>query len=151
MAIQFNDLDAVRAEISEEFGAWSDPLTVTQEMINDFAELTGDRQWIHVDTERAKDGPFGTTIAHGFLTLSLMPSLIEMPIQLEGMSTVVNYGSSKLRFLSPVPVGSQLQGRTRLADATAKSNGTLITMGVDISVVGAEKPSILYESLLLFI
>lgn len=151
MAIQFNDIDAVRAEISEEFGAWSDPVTVTQEMINEFAELTGDHQWIHVDPDRAKDGPFGTTVAHGFLTLSLMPSLISMPVQLEGMSAVVNYGSSKLRFLSPVPSGSQVQGRSRLADATPKGSGTLLTMGVDISVVDAEKPSILYESLILYV
>lgn len=151
MAIQFNDIDAVRAEISEEFGAWSDPVTVTQEMINEFAELTGDHQWIHVDAARAKDGPFGTTVAHGFLTLSLMPSLIKMPVQLEGMSAVVNYGSSKLRFLSPVPSGSQVRGRSRLADAAPKGSGTLLTMGVDISVVDAEKPSILYESLILYV
>lgn len=151
MAIQFNDIDAVRAEISEEFGAWSDPVTVTQEMINEFAELTGDHQWIHVDAARAKDGPFGTTVAHGFLTLSLMPSLIKMPVQLEGMSAVVNYGSSKLRFLSPVPSGSQVRGRSRLADAAPKGSGTLLTMRVDISVVDAEKPSILYESLILYV
>lgn len=151
MAIPFNDIAAIQAEISEEFGAWGEPITVTQEMINEFAELTGDRQWIHVDVERATAGPFGAPIAHGFLTLSLMPSLISQPVELSGQSAAVNYGSSKLRFLSPVPAGSQLHGRTRLANAEAKGSGTLITIGVDISVVDAEKPSIMYESLILFV
>lgn len=149
--IPFDDHDALRALISEDFGDWGAPVTVTQEMINQFAELTGDHQWIHVDQERAKAGPFGTTIAHGFLTLSMMPSLIDMPVQCSGMSTVVNYGAGKLRFLSPVPAGSELVGRTRLAGVDAKGKGTLLTIGVDISVVNADKPSILYESLLLYL
>jgi len=149
--VPFDDHEALRAMVSDEFGDWGDPVTVTQDMINDFADLTGDHQWIHVDQERARTGPFGTTIAHGFLTLSMMPSLINMPVQCSGMSTVVNYGAGKLRFLSPVPAGSELVGRTRLAGVEPKGKGTLLTIGVDISVVNADKPSILYESLLLYL
>jgi len=151
MAIQFNDFETLRTHVSDDYGPWGEPITVTQEMINDFAELTGDRQWIHVDVERANAGPFGGPIAHGFLSLSLMPSLIQQPVELTGQSAAVNYGSSKLRFLAPVPAGAELQGRTRLADVTEKGSGTLITIGVEIGVVGAEKPSVLYESLILFV
>ena len=91
-AIAFDDIDAINAQASEEYGEWGDELVVTQEMINQFADLTGDHQWIHVDVERCeKESPFGGPIAHGFLTLSLMPSLISMPVQLTGMKNVVNF------------------------------------------------------------
>ena len=106
-AIAFDDIDAINAQASEEYGEWGDELVVTQEMINQFADLTGDHQWIHVDVERCKkESPFGGPIAHGFLTLSLMPSLISMPVQLTGMKNVVNFGSGGLQFRRPGPAGA---------------------------------------------
>ena len=87
-AIAFDDIDAINAQASEEYGEWGDELVVTQEMINQFADLTGDHQWIHVDVERCeRESPFGGPIAHGFLTLSLMPSLIKIPVELTGMTS----------------------------------------------------------------
>src|SRR3954470_19352811 len=102
--IRFDDLDALNAEASEDFGPWGEAIDVTQEMVDQFAELTGDRQWIHIDVERAKKGPFGGTIAHGFLTLSLLPSLGVQALRVVGQGSAVNYGAEKLRFLSPVPI-----------------------------------------------
>ena len=88
----------------------SDWLTVTQDQINQFAQATGDQQWIHVDPERAKDGPFGTTIAHGFLTLSLLPAFFATAFKIQNVRMGVNYGLNKVRFTSPVPVGSKVRG-----------------------------------------
>jgi len=117
-AIAFDDIDAINAQASEEYGEWGDELVVTQEMINQFADLTGDHQWIHVDVERCeKESPFGGPIAHGFLTLSLMPSLISMPVQLTGMKNVVNFGSGGLQFRRPVPAGATLHARSRVVRA----------------------------------
>ena len=115
-AIRFDDLDAINALASDEFGEWGDEVEVTQQMIQGFADLTGDHQWIHVDVERAqRESPFGAPIAHGFLTLSLLPSLIGSgPVKVTGQSAAVNYGAESLRFLSPVPAGSKIHARTRL-------------------------------------
>jgi acyl dehydratase len=144
--IQFDDIDALTAAASEEFGAWGPELTVTQEMIDQFAELTGDRQWIHIDVERAiKESPFGGPIAHGFLTLSLIPRLMSTNIQLTGQANAANYGATKLRFIAPVPAGSQVHSRSRLVEAEARPKGTLITTEIEVGVVGATKPAILYS------
>jgi len=115
--IRFDDVEALSAKISEEWGPFGEPLEVTQETINGFADLTGDHQWIHVDVERCKkESPFGGPIAHGFLTLSLMPKIGagDPGFQIVGQGNVTNYGSDKLRFLSPVPSGSKLHGRIDL-------------------------------------
>jgi hypothetical protein len=146
-AIRFDDIDALNAAITDEFGEWGEPLTVTQDMINQFAELTGDRQWIHVDVERAiKESPFGGPVAHGFLTLSLLPRVMtNRDLTVTGFKSAANYGGSKLRFLAPVPAGSQIYGRTRLAAAEAKPKGTLVTLEVEIRVVGADRPAVLYS------
>ena len=151
-AIPFDDLDAINALASDEFGEFGDAVEVTQEMIQGFADLTGDHQWIHVDVERCKkESPFGGPIAHGFLTLSLLPQLIGSgPVRLTGQSAAVNYGAESLRFLSPVPAGSKLHARTRLVRAEAKSGGTLLTNEAEIRVVGAEKPAILYRMQVLY-
>jgi acyl dehydratase len=151
-AIRFDDLDAINALASEEFGEFGDAIEVTQEMIQGFADLTGDHQWIHVDVERAKaESPFGAPIAHGFLTLSLLPSLIGGgPVKVAGQSAAVNYGAESLRFLSPVPSGSKVHARTRLVGAAAKSGGTLLTTEADVRVVGAEKPAIIYKMQVLY-
>ncbi|NBS48155.1 MAG: MaoC family dehydratase, partial [Betaproteobacteria bacterium] len=89
-------------------------IEVTQQQINQFAEATGDHQWIHVDADKARAGPFGTTIAHGFLTLSMLPRFFESAFELRGSRMGINYGLNKVRFTSPVPVGSRLRGRMTL-------------------------------------
>ena len=151
-AIRFDDLDAINALASEEFGEFGDAIEVTQEMIQGFADLTGDHQWIHVDVERCqKESPFGGPIAHGFLTLSLLPSLSKTAgVALSGQTNAVNYGAEGLRFLSPVPAGSKLHARARVVGAVAKSGGTLLTTEFEIRVVDAEKPAILYKMQVLY-
>lgn len=150
--IRFDDLDAINALASDEFGEWGEPIEVTQDMIQQFADLTRDQQWIHVDVERTrKESPFGGPIAHGFLTLSLLPALTRgRYLNLTGMSTAINYGAESLRFLAPVPSGSQVHARTRLVRAEAKSGGTLVTTEVEARVVGAEKPALLYRMQVLY-
>ncbi len=105
--IQFDDIETLRAQISEEFGPFGNEVEVSQKTIDQFAEVTGDHQWIHLDAERCKkESPFGTTIAHGFLTLSLLPKLsggADDEFVIAGAGNVTNYGSDGLRFLSPVP------------------------------------------------
>jgi acyl dehydratase len=150
--IAFDDVDALNAAASEDFGEWGAPLEVTQETINQFAELTGDHQWIHVDVERAKkESPFGGPIAHGFLTLALLPRLGAGGVKITAARSTTNYGAESLRFLSPVPAGSQIHGRSRLVKAEARTNGgTLVTNEIEVRVVGAEKPALLYRMQLLF-
>ena len=154
--IPFDDIDALQAKVSEEFGEFGEPLEVTQEMIDKFADLTGDHQWIHVDVERAKkESPFGGPIAHGFLTLSLLPRLSAktptagdfVPV---GFGNAVNYGSDKLRFLSPVPSGSKVHSRMRLAEVSAIPKGTRVVQEVAVHVVGSDRPAILYSMITLY-
>ncbi len=149
--VQFDDIDAINALASDTFGEWSSTIEITQDMINSFAEITGDRQWIHIDVERSiKESPFGGPVAHGFLTLSLMPSLAMFPIKMTGHGSAVNYGAESLRFLSPVPAGSEVHGRVRLVGAVAKPKGTLITTEAEIAAVGSEKPALLYRMQVLY-
>lgn len=147
MGIRFDDIDAINAAISDDYGEWGPTFEMTQDKVNQFAELTGDHQWIHVDLERAKAGPFGGPIAHGFFTLSLMASIVKLPADFEGVSNGVNYGANKLRFLSPVPVPSTLHAKSRLLRAEKKGPGTLLTSEAVIHVVGNDKPAVLYEML----
>ena len=149
--IRFDDVDGLNAAVSEEFGPWGPPTKVTQEMVDAFAELTGDHQWIHSDVERARAGPFGGTIAHGFLTLSLLPALGAQTVRITGQSSAVNYGAERLRFLAPVPIPSEIHARGRLVKAEARPKGTLITTEADVSVVDAEKPSLLYMMQVLYL
>jgi hypothetical protein len=109
---RFDDVDAMNAAASEEFGEWGPEIAITQEMINEFADLTGDHQWIHVDVERAvRESPFGGPIAHGFLTLSLLPRMMtESSTTITGHTNAANYGADKLRFIAPVPAGSSTAG-----------------------------------------
>ena len=149
-AIPFDDIDAINALASDEFGEWGKEFEVTQDLINGFAELTGDRQWIHVDVERAKqESPFGGPIAHGFLTLSLIPQLGVTPVKLTGQRSATNYGAEGLRFLSPVPAGAKIHARSRVIGAVEKK-GTLVTVEIEVAVVGAEKPALLYKMQLLY-
>jgi acyl dehydratase len=144
--MRFDDIDALNGAATEEFGEWGPELTVTQEMIDQFAELTGDRQWIHVDVERAlKESTFGGPVAHGFLTLSLIPQLMaDDMVKITGQTNAANYGADKLRFVAPVPAGSPVHSRSRLVDAKARPKGTLVTTEIEIAVVGAERPALLY-------
>ena len=149
--IRFDDVDGLNAAVSEAFGPWGPPTKVTQEMVDAFAELTGDHQWIHSDVERARAGPFGCTIAHCFLTLSLLPALGAQSVRITGQSSAVNYGAERLRFLAPVPIPSEIHARGRLVKAEARPKGTLITTEADVSVVDAEKPSLLYMMQVLYL
>ena len=151
--IRFDDIDALRAKVSETFGGWGPEVEVTQEMINKFAELTGDHQWIHVDVERAKrESPFKGTIAHGFLTLSLLPTLrAASDLRIVCYGNATNYGSDKLRFVSPVPAGSKVHARARLVAAEAKPEGTPVRQGVAVHVVGSDdRPALTYTMLVLY-
>ena len=149
--IRFDDFEALEGAISEEFGPWGPEVEITQDMIQRFADLTGDHQWIHVDVEKARQGPFGGPIAHGFLTASVMPKL-EPPWghELVGFGTIVNYGCESFRFLAPVPAGSKLHARGRLVGVRQHKTGTLLTRELSIHVVGNEKPSLVYRGMLIY-
>jgi hypothetical protein len=150
--VRFDDIDALNAAASDDFGPWGPPVKVTQDMVDAYADLTGDHQWIHSDIERAKrDSPFGGTIAHGFLTLSLLPAMGAQTIRITGQSSAVNYGAEKLRFLAPVPIPSEVHARGRLVRAEARPKGTLVTTEADVSVVDGDKPSLLYTMQVLYL
>jgi hypothetical protein len=152
--IRFDDIETLKSFISEEFGPWGQPIEITQKTINDFADVTGDHQWIHIDVERCKkESPFKTTIAHGFLTLSLLPKLSGSAADgyaVTGYGNATNYGAESLRFLSPVPAGSKVHARRRLKGVEATPKGTKITSQVAIHVVGSEKPALLVDSIVLY-
>jgi acyl dehydratase len=120
---------------------YSEYRTVTQEQVNLFAEATGDHQWIHVDPERARSGPFGGTIAHGYLTLSLLPVLLSQVLRVGGVSMGINYGANRVRFPSPVPVGSEVRAGATLVAIEEVSGGVQVTLDVTVEVRGAAKPS----------
>jgi acyl dehydratase len=140
----FNGVDELRAAAGSEIGV-SDWVTVEQTQIDQFAESTGDHQWIHVDPERAAEGPFGSTIAHGFLTLSLLPVLIGQVYRIDGVKMGVNYGLNKVRFTSPVPVGSKVRGKIELVDVADAGGGVQLTNKVTVEIEGAERPALVAE------
>ena len=144
--IRFGDIERLRSKISELFGPWGPEVEVTQEMINRFADLTGDHQWIHVDVERCKrESPFRQPIAHGFLTLSLIPRLrAKSDFQIVGYGNATNYGADKLRFTAPVPAGSKIHARSRLVAVEAKPAGTQVTTEIHVHVVGQDRPALIY-------
>jgi acyl dehydratase len=143
----FETLAELAQHVGEEV-AVSDWLTITQEQVNLFAQATGDHQWIHVDVERAKKGPFGAPIAHGFLTLSLLPKLIESTLAIRQSRMGVNYGLNKVRFTAPVPVGSRVRARvTLLAADPIDNNGYQFTWNVVIELDGSSKPACVAESI----
>jgi hypothetical protein len=152
--IRFDDIETLKSFISEQFGPWGQPVEITQKTINDFADVTGDHQWIHIDVERCKkESPFKTTIAHGFLTLSLLPKLSGSAADgyaVTGYGNATNYGAESLRFLSPVPAGSKVHARRRLKGVEATPKGTKVTSQVAIHVVGSEKPALLVDSIVLY-
>ena len=121
-------------------------LEIDQKRINEFAQATGDPQWIHVDPVRAATGPFGTTIAHGFLTLSLLPWMGEHAFDIQGQRMGINYGLNKVRFPAPVPVGSRLRGHFKLMDCEPLDGGWQLVMEVTIEREGGDKPVCVAES-----
>jgi acyl dehydratase len=134
-------VEGVQSLVGQHLGH-SDWVTVTQEQVNQFAEATGDHQWIHVDPERAKkESPYGGPIAHGYLTLSLIPSLLPQIVTFDGFRMGVNCGTEKVRFPSPVPVGSRVRAGASLESATPFDGGVQLNMGVTIEVEGASKPA----------
>jgi acyl dehydratase len=132
-------VEALRAAVGEQLGT-SDWHLVTQEMVDAFADVTGDHQWIHVDRERAAAGPFGGAIAHGFLTLSLAPVLVFEVLEVTGMAMSVNYGMDRVRFPAPVPVGSRVRASVELTELTDVAGGVQVTLRATIEREGGEKP-----------
>lgn len=141
----FTSAEELRAAVGEQLGH-SDWLEVDQKRIDLFAEATGDHQWIHVDPERAATGPFRTTIAHGYLTLSLLPLFVPQIMRVEGMRMGVNYGTNKVRFPSPVPVGSRLRATAVLKGVEDAGGGVQVTAVVTVEREGGEKPACVAES-----
>jgi acyl dehydratase len=139
-------LDEVQAYVGKELGV-SEWHEVTQEKINEFAQVTGDDQWIHIDVERAKDTPFGGTIAHGYYTLSLAPRFSYDMFSLQGFAFGVNYGLNRVRFPAPLPVGSRVRMRATLASVEEIPGGAQITTELVFERDGAEKPVCVAESL----
>jgi acyl dehydratase len=142
----FNSKEEIIAAKGETLGT-SDWLTITQEQVNRFADATMDHQWIHIDVERAKQGPFGGPIAHGFLTLSLLPKLNSETYRFEGAKMAINYGLNRVRFPSPVLVGSRVRSTTELADVTKVEGGLQLTIKSVIEIEGGIKPACVAEGL----
>jgi acyl dehydratase len=143
----FQTLAELATHVGQEV-AVSDWITVTQQQVNQFAEATGDHQWIHVDVEKAKAGPFGAPIAHGFLTLSMLPRFFESSFEIVESRMGVNYGLNKVRFTAPVPVGSRLRARMKLlACDPIDNNGVQMTWEVMVEREGSPKPVCVAESI----
>ena len=145
----FENLDQLRSAVGTHLGCsgWH---TVDQAQINAFADATGDHQWIHVDPERAKAGPFGTTIAHGYLTLSLAPVLTGEILTVNGISMGVNYGTNKVRFPSPVRVDSRVRAGAELASVEEVPGGVQVVVRLTYEVEGQEKPACVAETVARF-
>lgn len=140
-------LAALKELIGQEV-AVSDWVQITQERVNLFAEATGDRQWIHIDVERSrKESPFGGTVAHGFLTLSLLPKLMESAIVMPDVKMGVNYGLNKVRFTAPVPVGSRIRARMKLLTVDDIPGGAQVSWEVTMEREGSDKPVCIAESI----
>ncbi|MBL0886421.1 MaoC family dehydratase [Myceligenerans indicum] len=137
--------DAVGATAT---GEW---FTVDQARIDAFADATEDHQWIHVDPDRASRGPFGTTVAHGFLTLSLLPHLASSLVRVDGVSMAVNRGMDRVRFLTPVTVGSRVRATTEITGAEPTGRGVRVSSTVTIEIEGADKPALVAEALSLYV
>ncbi|KAA0931390.1 MaoC family dehydratase [Streptomyces apricus] len=141
----FTSAEELKAAVGEQLG-YSDWVEIDQKRIDLFADATGDHQWIHVDAPRAAAGPFGTTIAHGYLTLSLLPLFGPQLLTVEGVKMGVNYGTNKVRFPSPVPVGSRLRATARITDVVEVAGGVQVSVGFTVEREGGEKPACVAES-----
>ena len=146
----FDGLDELTSAVGSHLG-FSQWHEVTQSQVDLFADATGDHQWIHVDPRRAADGPFGTTIAHGFLTLSLAPMLSAEVYRIEGVAMGVNYGCNRVRFPAPVKVGSRVRGGVELLSVKPASMGHQVTTRITVEVESSDKPGCVVELVALFV
>jgi acyl dehydratase len=146
MTTTIDGIEGLRERAGQHIG-YSEWHEVTQEQVNLFADATGDHQWIHVDVERAKAGPFGGPIAHGYLTLSLLPALLTETLQVSGVAMAINYGLNKLRFPSPVPVGSKVRAGIALGSVEEVSGGVQVLLNTTFEVEGGSKPVCVAEVL----
>lgn len=146
----FKTFDEVSEAAGQELGT-SEWLTIDQERVNAFADATGDHQWIHVDVQRAKEGPFGGTIAHGYLTLSLVPSFGAQIFALETPGAKLNYGVNKVRFPNPVRVGSRVRATASLGEVTDLAAGKQLTIRYVVEIEGEDKPACVAETVVLLL
>ena len=147
MATVFESPNDLLGKEGMELGV-SDWLEIDQKRIDLFADATGDHQWIHVDPERAKAGPYGATIAHGYLTMSLVNKFLPETVEVRGISMGVNYGSDKLRFPAPVPVGSRIRGRSELVKVEeVKGNAVQATIRVTVEIEGSDRPACVVDTI----
>lgn len=150
--IHFKDLEALQGLVSETFSGWSNTVEVTQDLINQFADLSGDDYWIHTDPAKARaESPFGTTIAHGMLVQVLI-SRMKLPLDYEvtGFNNIVNYGSDRLRFATPVPSGCRIHARNRIKSVLVVKSGVQVTMEINVHVVGQDRPSVINDLVMLY-
>lgn len=150
--ISCKDIDAMRSLVSEEFSGWSNQIEVTQELINQFAELSGDDYWIHTDPVKARaESPFGTTIAHGALVQVLVSKLkLPMDFEITDFRNIVNYGSDRLRFATPVPAGCRIHARYRIKSVEPVKSGVQVTMEINVHGVGQDRPSVINDLVMLY-
>jgi acyl dehydratase len=146
----FKGLDEFVAAEGSQLGP-TDWLEVTQDRVNLFADATDDRQWIHVDPERAAKGPYGGTIAHGLLTLSLVPHFMHQLYTVENITMAINYGYNKVRFITPVPVGAKIRARAEISSIARLDGAIQATMTATVEIEGADKPAAVVESIARFI
>lgn len=146
----FNGVDDLQSAVGEHLG-YSDWHEVTQRQINTFADATGDHQWIHVDQDKAAGGPFGGTIAHGYLTLSMIPMMAWEVYKVEGVTMGINYGSNKVRFPATVPVGSRVRAGVEVTAVTPGHKGVQCTFTVTVELEGSERPACVAETLTLVV
>jgi acyl dehydratase len=147
MPVSFSSVEEIVGKVGAELGS-SEWFEVTQDKVNMFADATGDHQWIHVDEERAKSGPFGGTIAHGYLTLSLTPKLMKDIVAFQGSKMGINYGLNKVRFTNPVRVGKRVRVHARLADAEkVEPNGVHVVYDLTFEIEAEEKPAAVAQAI----
>ncbi len=148
--MKFSGLDEFVAADGAELGP-TDWLEVTQDRVNVFADATDDHQWIHVDPERAANGPFGGTIAHGLLTLSLLPHFTHELYTVDNIAMAINYGYNKVRFITPVRVGAKIRARAQIAKVDQLDGAVQATVTVTVEIDGSDKPAAVAESIVRFI
>lgn len=146
----FKGLDELATAAGTELGP-TEWLEVDQERVNLFADATDDHQWIHVDPARASDGPFGGTIAHGLLTLSLLPRFMHELYRVDDVAMAINYGFDKVRFITPVPVGAKVRARSTISSVTTLDNAAQATVVTTVEVDGAQKPAAVIESIVRYV
>ena len=147
MSTTIDGIDGLKAMVGQHLG-YSDWLEITQERVNQFADATGDHQWIHVDPKRAKDGPFGACIAHGYLTQSLVNYFLPQIVEVQGISMGVNYGVDKIRFPAAVPVGSKIRGKGVVTSVEeTKDGGIQSKVTVTIEIEGNDRPACVVETI----